>query len=115
MMMIKYFGLILISISLFFSSCSSSKNLVTLTESTITTSAQCGMCKTSIENKVKGLQGVHSAKLNMTSKELKVKHDPTAISLSEIEMAISSIGYDANNIPANTAVYDKLPLCCKKP
>jgi copper chaperone CopZ len=94
--------------------CATQKQATVLTETQIKTSAQCGMCKTSIESKVRGLKGVKSATLVLENQVLKVKYNESIISIKDIELAINSIGYDANDSPANLEVYDKLPLCCKK-
>ena len=35
--------------------------------------------------------------------------------LNAIENTIASLGYDANDTPADAKVYEKLDLCCKVP
>ena len=37
------------------------------------------------------------------------------IDLNAIENTIASIGYDANDTPADPKVYETLELCCKVP
>ena len=39
--------------------------------------------------------------------------DKDVVDLSKIENAISNIGYQANNISANSEKYELLPACCK--
>lgn len=82
---------------------------------TINTSAQCSMCKERIEKALAYEKGVKSSNLDMTTKAVTVVYDTRKSSADKIRKAISNTGYDADNITANQAAYDKLPACCKKP
>lgn len=81
---------------------------------TIQTSAQCEMCKHSIEKKVRGIKGVKSAALDIQTKSLKVKYDTKKVDEKRIKMAISQIGYDADEVKADEKAYAQLKECCKK-
>jgi copper chaperone CopZ len=80
----------------------------------IHTSAQCGMCETTIENAFKDVAGVTLADLDVTTAKLKVKYNPAKINLDQIRQIVANAGYDADDVAANPAVYEKLPACCKK-
>ncbi len=80
----------------------------------IKTSAQCGDCKERIENKLNFTKGVKSAKLDLKTKEVTVVYDSEKIKPEAIKAAITKVGYDADEVPANEKAYQKLPKCCKK-
>jgi cation transport ATPase len=80
----------------------------------IQTSAICEECQSTIEGAAKSLKGVKQAALNMTDKKLMVKYSPKKISDMEIKNAISLSGYDADEVRANAAAYEKLPKCCQQ-
>lgn len=80
----------------------------------IKTSAQCGMCETTIENACKNVDGVSLADLDVTTAKLKVKYDPAKINLDQIRQIVANVGYDADGVAANAKAYETLPACCKK-
>ncbi|MEM8585210.1 MAG: heavy metal-associated domain-containing protein [Bacteroidota bacterium] len=79
----------------------------------IKTTAICGMCKVRIEGKVKELEGVVSASLDLVSRKLRVRYDADLLSLDMIREAIASVGYKADDVPANREAFDALPGCCR--
>ena len=44
-----------------------------------------------------------------------IVYNASMIDLNAIENTIASIGYDANDTPADPKVYETLELCCKVP
>jgi copper chaperone CopZ len=80
----------------------------------IQTSAICDECKSTIEHAVKGLKGVKKANVNLTDKKVMVEFKTGKVSVSEIKVAISKAGYDADEVKADPAAYTDLPMCCKK-
>lgn len=84
-------------------------------ETTIKTSAQCGMCKVRIEKAVKKVKGVTSVDLDVKTKLVKVSYIKEKTSAEKIREAISNTGYDADEVKANEKAYEKLHGCCKKP
>jgi len=98
---------------LIFFSCANKKLSENQTQVIIKTSASCEMCVEKIEAKVKGLNGVHSAKLHLESKNLSVKYDAKKIQYEAICKAINSLGYDANEYKADEKLVNELPACCK--
>ena len=79
----------------------------------IQTSAECGSCKTRIEDKLNYTSGIKFAELNLEDKKVTVKYNSTKIKLEEINKIISEIGYDADEVKAVPEAVEKLPACCK--
>lgn len=81
----------------------------------IKTSAQCGMCKTSIEKALAFEKGVTSADLSLDDKVLTVTYKPQKTTPEKIRKAVNAVGYDADDSPADPKAYAALSPCCKKP
>lgn len=81
----------------------------------IKTSAQCDMCKERIEKAMAYEKGVKKSVLDIDSKVLKVIYIPTKTTPEKIRKAVSAVGYDADDVPADPKAYSALPPCCKKP
>ena len=81
---------------------------------TIQTSAICGECKERIESAVYGLKGIKSAELNLEDSKLTVSYSTSKVTAHEIKNAVSMVGYDADEMPADETAYQKLPKCCQK-
>ena len=80
----------------------------------IKTSAQCDMCKETIEKAMAFEKGVKTSDLNVESKVVTVKYDATKTTPEKIRLAISKVGYDADDVKADEKAYSKLSPCCKK-
>ena len=80
----------------------------------IQTSAICGMCEERIENDLSFEKGVKSVDLDNETKIVTVGYDPKKTDPDKIRKAISDIGYDADDVPADQEAHDKLPKCCQK-
>ena len=78
----------------------------------IKTSAECEMCKTTIEKTLKYTKGVKSATLDLATKEITIVYNSKKVTPDELRKAISDAGYDADNVPANNKAYKKLQQCC---
>lgn len=79
----------------------------------IMTTAQCEMCKMTIEKAVNQLEGIETAELDITSKKLKVKFDESKLSLDRIRQAVAAVGYQADDVLAKEKAYKDLPQCCQ--
>lgn len=75
---------------------------------------QCGSCGPNIENAVKENKGVSSVAIDPKIHTVTVVFDPEQTSADKIRKSISKIGYDADDVKASAAGYDKLDGCCKK-
>lgn len=90
-----------------------SAQTTTISEVKITTSAQCDMCKKRIEDGLYSQKGIIEANLNVETKVITVKYRNNKTSDTNIRNYISSLGYSADDVPANKEAYDKLPGCCQ--
>jgi periplasmic mercuric ion binding protein len=80
----------------------------------ILTSAECDKCKKKIESNLVYEKGVKFCNLDVASKVLLVKYNSEKTSPEKIKLAVSKLGYDADEIKADSTAYSTLPACCKK-
>jgi copper chaperone CopZ len=80
----------------------------------IKTSAVCSQCKDRIEQGMAYVKGIRDVSLDVDSKIATIKYSKLKTTPEEIRKAISKLGYDADDVPADKAAYEKLPPCCKK-
>lgn len=83
-------------------------------EIVISTSAQCGMCKDRIEKELAFTKGVKYANLDLETKDVTIRYKEGKTTADALRKAISKVGYDADDVPADPVAYEKLPACCKK-
>ena len=74
---------------------------------------QCGMCKETIEAKMKELKGVKSIDVDVEKLNATVAYDSAVLTTAKIEQAIAAIGYDANDTRASRRAQRKLDKCCQ--
>ena len=80
----------------------------------IKTSAVCNMCKHTIETALFNIKGVKSATLDVPSKVVTVVYKTAQVTPEQLRTAITLVGYDADDMPADPKAYDNLSGCCKK-
>ncbi len=80
----------------------------------IKVSLQCEMCKERILNDLSFEKGVRSIEVNIEEKLVVVTYNSEKTTPEKIRKAISKIGYDADDVPADPVAYSKLPKCCQK-
>jgi copper chaperone CopZ len=80
----------------------------------IKTSAVCGSCKNRIEKNLAFEKGVTNVVLDLATKIVTITYKPSKTNPDKLRIAISKIGYDADNVKADPVAYKKLPLCCQK-
>ncbi len=102
------FLLIIVFLSLFKSASSQTDTI------RIKTSAQCEMCKNTIESDLSFEKGVKNSDLNMENKIITVIYNPEKTNPEKIMKAITKSGYDADSLKADAKAYKRLPDCCKK-
>ena len=78
-----------------------------------TPTIQCGMCQKTIEMGLKKVSGLTHSSVDLETKTTKVIYDKEKTNLTQIEKAISAMGYQANETLANSTAYDALVPCCK--
>lgn len=79
----------------------------------IQTTAVCGMCKDRIERVLGEVDGVESARLDLTTKKVKIKYDDALQSEASLRSIISRIGYGADDVAADAEAHAALPGCCQ--
>ncbi len=79
---------------------------------TIKVSGECGMCKNRIQKALK-IEGVSSAVWDTETKLLIVTYNSKKITNEQIQKKVAAVGHDTEKYKAETAVYNKLPGCCK--
>jgi periplasmic mercuric ion binding protein len=80
----------------------------------IQTTAQCGECKEIIEKALMAEKGVKFAELDVKSKQAKVVYNSKRTTPEQLRKAISLAGYDADEVPADSAAVLRLNPCCTK-
>jgi copper chaperone CopZ len=73
----------------------------------------CGMCKTTIEKAVNGVDGVANANWDMDKKKIDLSFDDTKTDEMAIHNAIAASGYDTEKVEGSEEAYNGLPGCCK--
>jgi copper chaperone CopZ len=83
-------------------------------ELTLKTSTICEMCKETIEKKLIFEKGVKQVNVDYQQKLIFVKYRDDKTNPDKIKLAVSKLGYRADDIPADKKAFKKLPECCKK-
>jgi copper chaperone CopZ len=79
-----------------------------------TPTVQCEECKDRIEKYLSREEGVQKVVVDYKHKVTKVTYVTDRTNIENVKTAIANIGYDADDVPADQAAYQKLPTCCKK-
>ena len=80
-----------------------------------TPTVQCEMCKERIEKYLSREPGVSAVKVDYKKKTTSVTYIADRNNVEQLKTAIANAGYDADDVAADEAAYNKLPKCCKKP
>jgi len=80
----------------------------------IKTSAICDQCKERLEKNMAFAKGVTAVLLDSETKILTIEYKKGKTDAAKLKKAVSKIGYDADEVPADPKAYDRLPSCCKK-
>jgi len=80
----------------------------------IHTSAICGMCKERLEKNLAFEKGVKAVELNEETKVISITYKKGKNDKENLKKAITKIGYDADDLPADQEAHDKLPDCCQQ-
>ncbi len=80
----------------------------------IQTSAICGDCKERLEHDLAFEKGVKSVELDDETKVLTIQYKKGKNNKENLKKAVTKVGYDADDLPADPKAYDALPQCCKK-
>lgn len=80
---------------------------------TFHTSAQCGMCKETIEGAMNFERGIQFVELNMENMFLTVKYRTKVHNEASIKKLVAELGYSAGDVKANEKAMNELPKCCQ--
>jgi copper chaperone CopZ len=80
-----------------------------------TPTVQCQMCKDKIEQYLTREPGVSAVKVDFKKKTTTVTFLSDRNNIEQLKTSIANAGYDADDVTADEAAYNKLPKCCKKP
>lgn len=94
-----------------------SKNEKAVIQTTITCDhcKACETCGKSFQDNLYKIPGVKMYELDEEKMTLTVYYNGKKTSLNEIKVAITKLGYDADELKADAVAYEKLDECCKKP
>jgi len=82
----------------------------------IQTSAICDMCEDLIvQQNLAFEKGVRYAEMDLKTGVLTVNYRKDKTSVSHLRSLISSLGYSADSVKADSLAYENLHFCCKKP
>lgn len=80
----------------------------------IRSSVQCEQCRERVTRELSKLDGVKKVKIDLTNQTVTVQYDGAKVQPDQIRAALTAIGYDADDKPAQAEAYGKLPACCQK-
>ena len=82
----------------------------------IQTSAICVMCEDLIVQQNLAFEnGVKYAEMDLKTGVLTVNYRKDKTSVTHLRSLISSLGYSADSVKADSLAYENLHFCCKKP
>jgi copper chaperone CopZ len=73
------------------------------------------MCVATIKKGLLQEAGIEKVNVDLKKKEIWVQYDLEQTNSEKIKLAITRLGYDADDFPAVPTAYKALPFCCKKP
>ncbi len=111
---LKYYFLMLMLFAMSFAQAQKPAKMPKTATVVIHTSANCDECKTRIETALSKVKGIKSSSLDLASHDATVLYVPKKIDAAAIRKAITSVGYDADDLLANQEAHDNLPACCRK-
>lgn len=88
-------------------------NAIAMTNATFGVRGNCGMCKRTIEKAANTVEGVETAKWDVSKKQVQVTFDKNQTTLDAIHQAIANSGYDTDKVAGNVDSYKNLPGCCQ--
>lgn len=105
---VLFIGVLMCSLTMF-----AQQKKSTIDTAYIKTSALCGDCKERIESTLNFQKGVRFTELNLETKIATCVYKPSKVSLSELRLALVSVGYDADEMKADPEAVKLLPKCCQ--
>lgn len=80
----------------------------------IRTSTVCDMCEKTIETELIYEKGVRAVDVDLSASTIHVTYDARRTDPAHIRAAVSKLGYQADDVPADPEAFKRLPACCQK-
>ena len=80
----------------------------------IRTSTICDMCEKTIEENMIYEKGVKSVNVDLSASLIHVEYDAKKTTPDALRIAVTKLGYSADDLPGDEAAFKKLPACCQK-
>lgn len=74
----------------------------------------CETCGGKMETDLYYVKGIKLVEYNENDMTITVKYKTKKTTPDKIRVAISKLGFSADDVPADVAAYEKLDACCKK-
>jgi len=81
----------------------------------ISTSVVCGTCKKTIQEELLYAKGVKHVEVDVDANLIHVDFDPRKTDADGVRVAVTRIGYKADELPAHPKAFSELPACCQRP
>ncbi|MBI3136027.1 MAG: heavy-metal-associated domain-containing protein [Bacteroidetes bacterium] len=75
---------------------------------------ECETCGHKFDNELAYEKGIRLVVVDDKAMTITVTYNSKQTNPDEIRLAISKLGYDADDVKADPAAYEKLDACCKK-
>jgi mercuric ion binding protein len=80
----------------------------------IRTSTVCDMCEATIEENLIYEKGVKSVAVDLATNSIHVEYDAKKTDPDAIRVAVTKLGYYADDLPGDETAFKNLPACCQK-
>ena len=79
----------------------------------IVTSAVSSECEKRIEHNMRFEKGIKFVDLDLKTRVLTLKYSPKKTNPDKLRLAVSKLGFDADNVQADKTDFNTLPAVCK--
>jgi copper chaperone CopZ len=80
----------------------------------VRTSSVCDMCEKTIEENLIYEKGVKKVDLDLATSIIRIEYDARKTTPDAIRVAVTNLGYSADELPGDAKAFSKLPACCQK-
>jgi len=80
----------------------------------IRTSTVCDMCEKTIEGNMIYEKGVKSVDVDLAASVIHVEYNAKKTTPEALRIAVTKLGYAADDLPGDETAFKKLPECCQK-
>ncbi len=80
----------------------------------IHTSTVCDMCEATIKDNMIYEKGVKSVSVDLATNTIHLEYDAKKTDPQALRVAVTKLGYYADDLPGDEKAFKKLPACCQK-